>query len=115
MNKSESIKNIAKAMLIFDSEVSKVEKTATNPFFKNAYAPLPEILQAIKDPLLKAGLTVKQFPVGQYELCTIIIHAESGEYLESTYQMKPPVTVALLPPVTVAMSPPVTVEPIIPM
>lgn len=88
MNKSDSIKQIAAALIKFDAEISKIKKEAINPFFKNAYCPLPDILDAIKEPLLKAGLTVKQFPSGEHELTTIVIH-ESGEYLESTYKMMP--------------------------
>lgn len=89
MEKSESIKNIADALLKFDSEVSKIAKSATNPFFKNTYAPLPEILSAIKKPLLMAGLTVKQFPEGEHGMTTIIIHPASGEWISSTYFMRP--------------------------
>jgi len=89
MNKSESITNIAKALIAFDAEVSKIAKGEVNPFFKNKYAALPDILSAIKEPLIKAGLTVKQFPEGDHQLTTMIIHAESGEFLESTYTMKP--------------------------
>ncbi len=89
MEKSQSIKNIAAALLKFDAEVSTVNKGETNPFFKNKYAALPDILSAIKEPLIKAGLTVKQFPTGEHEMTTIVIHAESGEYLESTYKMIP--------------------------
>ena len=89
MNKSESITNIAKALIAFDAEVSKIAKGEVNPFFKNKYAALPDILSAIKEPLIKAGLTVKQFPEGEHQLTTLIIHAESGEFLESTYTMKP--------------------------
>jgi len=89
MEKSESIKNIAAALLKFDEAVSKINKGETNPFFKNKYAALPDILSAIKEPLLHAGLTVKQFPTGEHEMTTIIIHAESGEYLQSCYKMVP--------------------------
>jgi hypothetical protein len=89
IEKSQSIKNIAKALFIFDAEMEKICKTATNPFFKNAYAPLPEILSEIKEPLQKAGLTVKQFPTGEHELTTLIMHYESGEFIQSAYVMKP--------------------------
>lgn len=89
MEKSESIKNIADALLLFDKEVATIGKTATNPFFKNKYAPLPEILDAIKGPLSKAGLTVKQFPEGIHGMTTIIIHPLSGEYISTTYFMHP--------------------------
>ena len=89
MEKSESIKDISDALLKFDSEVATISKTATNPFFKNKYAPLPEILEAIKEPLQTAGLTVKQFPEGEHGLTTIIIHPLSGQWISSTYYMKP--------------------------
>jgi hypothetical protein len=88
MEKSESIINISKALLNFDSEIGKISKTETNPFFKNKYASLPDILDAIKEPLQKAGLILKQFPEKENELTTIIIHAETGEYISSTYSMK---------------------------
>jgi len=89
MQTSESIKNIAAALLKFDEAVSKIAKGEENPFFKNKYAALPNILDAIKQPLIDAGLTVKQFPEGDHQLTTLIIHAESGEYIESTYTMHP--------------------------
>jgi len=89
MNQSESIKNIASALLTFDSMVATIGKTATNPFFKNQYAPLPEILDKIKEPLMNSGLTVKQFPEGEHQLTTIIMHPASGEWISATYTMKP--------------------------
>jgi hypothetical protein len=89
MKTSESIKNIAAALLKFDDLVTTITKSATNPFFHNKYAPLPDILSAIKEPLSRAGLTVKQFPESDYELTTLIIHPESGEWISSTYKMEP--------------------------
>lgn len=89
MKTSESITNLTKALLIFDKEVGKVSKSETNPFFKNKYAPLPQILDEIKAPLQNSGLTVKQFPTGEHGLCTMIIHCETGEYISSEYEMKP--------------------------
>ena len=89
MQTSESIKNIAAALLKFDEAVSKIAKGEENPFFKNKYAALPNILDAIKQPLIDAGLTVKQFPEGDHQLTTLIVHAASGEYMESTYTMHP--------------------------
>lgn len=89
MNQSESIKNLADALLQFDSKVATISKSETNPFFKNKYAPLPQILSEIKEPLQECGLTVKQFPEGEHGLTTIIFHPLSGEWLSSTYFMKP--------------------------
>jgi hypothetical protein len=89
MLKSESIKNLSAALLVFDAEMGMIGKSSTNPFFKNKYAPLPDILAAIKDPLIKAGLTVKQFPEIEHGLTTMIMHADSGEWISTTYTMKP--------------------------
>ena len=88
MEKSESIKNIATALLIFQMKVDKVGKDATNPFFKSKYASLSNIQDAILIPLNESGLSYMQFPDGQYGLTTIIMH-ESGEWLQSTYTMRP--------------------------
>jgi len=88
MNKSEDIKEIAKALVKFQSEVQKVSKSATNPFFKSSYAPLSEILEAIREPLAKNKLSFVQFPEGDYGLTTLLMH-ESGQWIESTYFMQP--------------------------
>jgi len=86
MNKSESIKNIAGALVKFQASVSKVAKEANNPFFKKKYASLANILDTIQKPLSECGLAVSQFPDGD-ALTTIILHSESGEWMESSYTM----------------------------
>ena len=86
MNKSESIKNIAGALVKFQASVSKVAKEANNPFFKSKYASLANILDTIQKPLSECGLAISQFPDGN-ALTTIILHAESGEWMESSYVM----------------------------
>lgn len=88
MNKSNELKNIAKALAKFHASMGKVSKSANNPFFKSKYAPLPEILEAISEPLQGAGLTFSQFPDGD-SLTTILIHVESGEFLEASYSIHP--------------------------
>ena len=87
MNKSESITNLAKALAVFHTHVGKVSKDAKNPFFKSKYASLPNILEAIREPLEKSGVVVSQFPSGVNGLSTILIHSESGEWMEDTYTM----------------------------
>jgi hypothetical protein len=86
MNKSESIKNIAGALVKFQASVSKVAKESSNPFFKSKYASLANILSTIQKPLSECGLAVSQFPDGD-ALTTIIVHSESGEWMESSYTM----------------------------
>lgn len=86
MKRSESISNLSKALATFHSLVGKISKDAKNPFFKSSYASLPHILKEIQDPMEKAGLIITQFP-DESGLTTMLLHSESGEYLEATYTM----------------------------
>lgn len=85
MNKSESIKELAKALLNFQAKGLKVGKEAENPFFKSKYASLANILDKISAPLSESGLSFTQMPDGK-SLTTILMH-ESGEWIEATYEM----------------------------
>lgn len=89
MEKSESIKNLAMALIKFHTVVGKIKKDSTNPFFKSKYADLSDIQDEISAPLIESGLVVSQLPMGKNELTTILIHSESGEYIMGTYEMTP--------------------------
>lgn len=89
MEKSNSITNLSKALITFHVKVDKIKKDAKNPFFKSTYASLSSILEGINTPLIESGLTFSQFPTGENGLTTILIHGESGEFIQSTYDMKP--------------------------
>jgi len=86
MEKSTSIKEIAKALLLFHSKVRKIAKSEINPFFKSKYADLPAILDSIQEPLQESGLSFCQFPE-ENSLTTILMHGESGEFLQGTYNL----------------------------
>lgn len=92
MNKSETITELAKALVKFNSEVNKIAKDADNPFFKNNYATLDTIIDEIRPILSKYGLSIMQIPSGDGQnvtLKTLLLH-ESGEWLESDeLTMKP--------------------------
>lgn len=88
MEKSQSVINLASALLLFHKAMGKIAKTSTNPFFKSQYADLPSILDAIKEPLYDAGLVIVSIPDGD-GLTTMLIHAESGEYISSIAIMRP--------------------------
>ena len=88
MQKSESIKNMAEALVTFHVKVDKISKDAANPFFKSKYASLSNILDAINTPLNESGLSFVQFPTGDHGLTTILMHT-SGEYLQAEYTMRP--------------------------
>lgn len=85
---SESIKEIATALCKFHSEVGKIKKENTNPFFKSKYADLSSILDVIEEPLHKNGLSFVQFPVGENGMMTMLMHT-SGEWMKGSYTMKP--------------------------
>jgi hypothetical protein len=88
MQTSESIKAIAAALVSFHKEVGKIGKDSKNPFFKSSYASLSNILDGINEPLVNNGLSIVQFPEGDNGLTTRLCHS-SGEWMESTYSMKP--------------------------
>ncbi|MDR2927156.1 MAG: ERF family protein [Cytophagaceae bacterium] len=85
---STSIKEIATSLAAFQGEVGKVKKDSTNPFFKSKYASLANILDVIRGPLAKNGLSFTQFPHGENELTTVLMHT-SGEFIQGTYKMIP--------------------------
>lgn len=86
--KSESITNIAKAMMEFQKNVKPIPKNGTNPHFKSSFATLDDIVGTIKEPMEKAKLSYMQMPTGENQLVTILMH-ESGEFMESIVKMKP--------------------------
>ena len=88
MNKSESLKEISKALTSFHTKINKIGKDSKNPFFKSKYASLSNILDAIEHPLADCGLNICQFPTGQNGLTSILMH-QSGEYISAEYEMKP--------------------------
>jgi len=86
MEKSQSIKNIAKAIGLFQVKMSPIKKDSTNPFFKSKYASLSTILEQIQVPLQECGLSFSQFPDGD-GLTTIVMHDESGEFMQASYNI----------------------------
>lgn len=87
MTKSESIVNLSSALLKFQSEIKPVIKDASNPYFKSKYADLASILETIRAPLAKEGLSFVQFPSGDGGLTTLLMHT-SGEWIEETFSMR---------------------------
>lgn len=86
MEKSASFVTVIKALAEFQGKMASLKKTADNPYYKSKYCPLPVIQDAIKQPLLDCGLWYSQLPDGK-DLVTLLVHLESGEYIESRYEM----------------------------
>ena len=89
MEKSESIKNIATALLNFHKIIGKIPKDSNNPFYKSSYAALPDILDKVDPALIESNLVLTQWPTGTNGLTTLLIHADTGEFMQETYEMTP--------------------------
>lgn len=83
---SVSTENIDKALLDFNKEVESIEKGVVNPFFKNFYCSLDQIISYVRPLLAKHELYLQQFPIyggeGMLSVKTILKHS-SGEYIMS--------------------------------
>lgn len=77
---------LASALVAAQKEMPAVPKAATTNYGK--YATLDSIIDKTRDVLNKHGLAIAQFPAetttGGPGLRTVLLHAESGEQLEST-------------------------------
>jgi len=81
MNKSESIVKLSAALCKFHGAMGKVGKDSVNPHFRNKYASLSNIIEAVTPHLNAAGLCIIQMPTTE-GLETLLLH-ESGEYISS--------------------------------
>ena len=80
----QNLDKLAPALVALQSEMKPVAKTATNPFFKSSYAPLPEVMEAAQPLLAKHKLAISQFVTHLGDtsaLRTILLH-ESGQSLQ---------------------------------
>lgn len=85
------MKDLFQAVMKFQAECPKISKDSNNPFFSDAkrkvnYASLPHILGIIQPILNKHGLVLMQ-PVVNDVVITKLIHVESGDVLESIYEI----------------------------
>jgi len=73
------------------SEFPKLSKDATNPFFKNKYVSLDNILEVVIPILHSNGLYLTQSPVSNHEegigVHTSIVHAETGEMIQGSFML----------------------------
>lgn len=91
MAQSQSISNLAVALVKAQAEMPVVLFDAKNPFLKYKYATLGAVVSASKPILAKHGLAIVQFPVsqeGRIGVTSVLVH-ESGEYMEHTISLVP--------------------------
>lgn len=72
-----------KKLLDAKREIGKVAKNAKNPHFKNTYADVNALLEAVEPILHTHGLLLLQ-PIIEGKVVTQIIDVESGQVLESS-------------------------------
>lgn len=92
MDMSESIGNIAPALLAAQKAMTAAAKVATNPHFKSKYSDLATVIEAVKGPLNDAGISFLQ-TIGNdttgVMVRTTLLH-ESGEWLAATTYLPVP-------------------------
>jgi hypothetical protein len=93
MKTSESINKISTALLDAQQAITFAAKDSRNPHFKNTYADLPSVIDAIKGPLNKAGIVFLQTGSPSDDGClhlTTRLQHSSGEWIEDTLVMPLP-------------------------
>lgn len=85
MRRSDNIAELAKALAAAQSEMQPAKMSGRNDHFKNDYATLADIIEAIRTPFGKHGLCFVQLPTegdNRVGVVTVLMHT-SGEWLES--------------------------------
>ena len=93
MRSSDSLANIAPALVKAVNAIEGAKKGSTNPHFKSSYANLESVIQAAHEALSENNLAVMQGPgpldpadARALTLTTRIIH-ESGEWIETDFSL----------------------------
>jgi len=87
MKTSEAINEISAALAKVQGEVSNPVFNKTNPHFKSSYADLSSVLNAVRPPLSKNGISFMQLTNLEDSglvLYTRLVHS-SGQWIESVY------------------------------
>jgi len=89
---SPTIGAIAKALAAAQREIGVAHKDATNPHFRSKYADLQAIDEACRPALSKHGIAIAQgtgYADGFVFVTTRLLHADTGEWIESTLHIAP--------------------------
>jgi hypothetical protein len=89
VNRSESLKEIAPALVKAQTKIKAALKDSTNPHFRSKYADLSSVVDAVKSPLLECGISFLQGvqdAEGGVAVETMLLHT-SGEWISSTLRI----------------------------
>jgi hypothetical protein len=79
------MKELIAALIEAKKEIPAIKKSANNPFFNSAYAPLESVLETVEPILFKNGLVIVQ-TTSANALITTLYHA-SGTSISSEYPL----------------------------
>ena len=88
---SEKIDKLAPDFVALQADLEPVDKSAANPFFKSKYAPLPDVMEALKPVLAKHHFGLSTLPAiveGRNGLRFVLIHL-SGQFLTGEWMLNP--------------------------
>jgi hypothetical protein len=88
-------KNIYQKLHEAKLEIGKVAKNAKNPHFKNTYADLNALIEAVEPILLEKGLVLLQ-PIKEGKVFTIITNVDDATFVESYIDLTPGLTAQAL-------------------
>lgn len=91
MTKSDSIKEIAKALCIVQANLKGAKADAENPFFKSKYADLHSVVEAARELLGENGLSVVQTAelIGNVPCLNTCLMHTSGEWISGSLPLYP--------------------------
>lgn len=87
--RSETIGKLSEALSKAQGVMEAAKKDSINPHFKNKYADLAAVIEAIKEPLSQHGLSYTQTFIEENEktsLMTTLMHV-SGEWIQSKLKL----------------------------
>ena len=89
MNKSDSIQHLAAALASAQAEIRGALKDSKNPHFKNDYASLESVIDAVRGPFAGRDLAYTQLlsDGGQDVLIETVLMHKSGEWLSSAFRI----------------------------
>lgn len=89
MEQSAEITELATALAQFQSEMTPVDKTANNPFFKSKYADLASVMKEAMPLTSKNGLAIVQFPglLNENEVLYTQVTHKSGQWMRSCMKL----------------------------
>lgn len=80
------MKELLKSLANAKSEIGKMSKDSSNPFFKSKYFDINQLLEHVEPLLFKYNLLVIQ-PIEEGKVITKIYHAESGDFVSSELEL----------------------------